>query len=96
MTTSAISSSTASTGLSITPSGLLFEHVAQDEAEFLYEEIFDRNCYLQHGLQVRDNNFVVDIGANIGLFSLYLMSKFENLSILCIEPIPKVFEVLER
>jgi tRNA1(Val) A37 N6-methylase TrmN6 len=46
--------------------------------------------------QVVDGDFVLDIGANIGLFSLYLMSKFERLNIIALEPIPKVFEVLTR
>jgi FkbM family methyltransferase len=83
-------------GLSVTPCGTIFEYISQSEAEFLYEEIFERNSYLQNGIQVNDGDIVVDLGANIGLFSLFLMSRFNNLKIIAIEPIPQIFDVLER
>jgi hypothetical protein len=36
------------------------------EAAFLYREIFGQQCYLQHGLSVREGDVIVDAGANIG------------------------------
>jgi len=38
-------------------------------------EIFEDQCYLRHGIRLQDGATVVDIGANIGLFSLFVMSR---------------------
>ena len=60
--------------------GITFEHCGADEAEFLYEEIFTRRAYLQGGVQFPLTNtpsepaVVVDVGANIGLFSLHCLA----------------------
>ena len=85
-------------GLSVTPSGVIFEYINQDEADFLYEEIFEQNVYLcdKSGIEVKDGDHIFDIGANIGLFSLSLLSKWQNLKIVAVEPIMGTFQVLKR
>ncbi|KAL3893103.1 MAG: hypothetical protein SGPRY_014469 [Prymnesium sp.] len=62
--------------------GLTFQCLHAGEAEFLYEEIFTRRSYLQHGVHIPPPSSppttpspspfptIVDVGANIGLFSL--------------------------
>ena len=42
----------------------------KNETDYLYHEIFERRCYLQHGVSIERGDWVVDVGANIGLFSL--------------------------
>ena len=81
-------------------SGLLFEYLvgADDETEFLWEEIFTRRSYMQHGIQVPTGNsaVVVDVGANIGLFSLAVLQENAEATIHAIEPFGRAFSCLER
>ena len=65
------------------------------ETEYLYQEIFADRCYWRHGVQLRDGATVVDIGANIGLFSLSVMTRCANPNILAFEPSPVVYPLLK-
>ena len=77
------------------PNGLEIVHLNQHETEYLYKEIFEDECYLQHGIRLRDGDTVVDIGANIGLFSLFVMSRCRDPKIYAFEPAPGVYELLK-
>jgi FkbH-like protein/FkbM family methyltransferase len=77
------------------PNGLLVRHLNQYETEYLYREIFEDHCYLRHGIKLHDGDTVVDIGANIGLFSLFVMSHCRNTKIFAFEPAPITFEILK-
>jgi FkbH-like protein/FkbM family methyltransferase len=79
----------------ILPNGLEIVHLNQYETDYLYKEIFEDQCYLRHGIQLRDGATVVDIGANIGLFSLFVMSRCKNPTIYAFEPAPVVFDLLK-
>ena len=46
--------------------GLTFEYIDEEEAEFLYEEIFILESYLKHGIKLWTGATVLDLGANIG------------------------------
>jgi FkbM family methyltransferase len=91
-------------GTALLASGsLTFECVSEEEATFLYEEIFERQVYEQHGVSLRcpcarndddDHGVIVDAGANIGLFALRCAS--QRARVLSVEPISAVFEVLRR
>ena len=50
--------------------GLRVAQQNKNETDYLYREIFERRCYLQHGVSIERGDWVVDVGANIGLFSL--------------------------
>lgn len=78
--------------------GLLFEHIGASEAEFLYEEIFVRRGYLQAGVTLPRTGrpTVVDVGANIGLFSLFCHRENPRCSLVAVEPAPAAFAALER
>ncbi|MEQ1731928.1 MAG: FkbM family methyltransferase, partial [Vicinamibacterales bacterium] len=60
----------------------------------MYKEIFEDRCYLKHGIRLRDGATVVDIGANIGLFSLFIMDQCRDPQIYAFEPAPAVFDLL--
>jgi len=79
----------------ILPNGLQIVHLNQYETEYIYKEIFEDQCYLRHGIRLRDGATVVDIGANIGLFSLYVMSHCANPQIYAFEPAPLVYDLLK-
>ncbi|MDN0201121.1 FkbM family methyltransferase [Streptomyces sp. S.PNR 29] len=65
-----------------------------DEAWFQYEEIFLQGCYGK--VQLPPDAFVVDVGANIGLFSLFVKRQWPDAEILAFEPIPESLRVLRR
>src|SRR5205085_12012546 len=79
----------------VLPNGLEIAHLNPYETDYLYKEIFEDQCYLRHGIQLRDGDTVFDIGANIGLFSLFVMSRCKNPTIYAFEPAPVVHELLK-
>ncbi|KAM3504334.1 hypothetical protein MY10362_003638 [Beauveria mimosiformis] len=66
----------------------------EQEARFIYKEIFGDNCY--NVAQLSDPRFIVDVGANIGLFSVYMKSKFPACKVVAFEPAPDTFAVLTK
>ena len=79
----------------VLPNGLEIVHLNQYETDYLYGEIFGDQCYLRHGIHISDGDIVIDIGANIGLFSLFVMSRCRNPRIYAFEPSPVVYELLK-
>ena len=77
------------------PNGLEIVHLNQYETDYLYKEIFEDESYLKHGVCLRDGATVVDIGANIGLFSLFVMSRCRNPRIYAFEPAPVAYDLLK-
>jgi hypothetical protein len=65
-------------------------HLNQYETDYVYKEIFEDECYTRHGIRLPDGATVVDIGANIGLFSLFALSRSPNAKIYAFEPAPLV------
>jgi FkbM family methyltransferase len=65
------------------------------ELEYSVHEIFNDDL-TRHGLDLPRNGVFFDVGANIGLFALYIHEQCPDASIYCYEPIPAVFEALER
>nr|QEO74862.1 condensation domain-containing protein [uncultured bacterium] len=53
------------------PNELAVVHLNKNEADFLYAEVFERHAYLRHGITLREGDCVFDVGANIGLFTLF-------------------------
>ena len=76
------------------PNRLVVSHLNRNETDFTYKEIFEENAYFRHGVTLRDGDCVFDVGANIGLFSLYVGSKCLDAAIYAFEPLPPIFEIL--
>ncbi|WP_188990732.1 FkbM family methyltransferase [Saccharopolyspora thermophila] len=64
------------------------------EIKFIYSEIFRGNCYLRGGLALHDDAVVVDVGANVGLFTLYVKQRWPRARVVAIEPMPRTYEAL--
>lgn len=64
------------------------------EARFIYQEIFQDYNYDHPGLP--EAPFVVDVGANIGLFSLYMKQRYPDARIIAFEPAPENLQALAR
>ncbi len=76
------------------PNGLEIVHLNRHETDYVYQEIFEDESYLRHGIELTDDATVIDIGANIGLFSLFVLSRCKNPAIFAFEPSPRVFDLL--
>jgi FkbM family methyltransferase len=72
------------------------EGINRHETEYLYREIFVKRAYLRYGLSIGGDAVVFDVGANIGMFSLFALSECPTASLYAFEPIPSIFEKLER
>lgn len=79
----------------ILPNGDKFYFVDKFTAKYVFNEIFNDEVYLQHGISIQDGDVVFDVGANMGMFSVYASKQAKNLHIYTFEPIPEIFEVLE-
>jgi amino acid adenylation domain-containing protein/FkbM family methyltransferase len=78
------------------PNGMVIAHNNKNETDYLYKEIFEKHTYTQHGVQLFDRMCVFDVGANIGMFSLYVKQACPNARIHAFEPIPPIHETLRR
>ncbi|MDY7022483.1 MAG: FkbM family methyltransferase, partial [Cyanobacteriota bacterium] len=78
------------------PNHLDIAHLNRYETEYLYQELFVDQVYLKHGIVLKDGDCVVDVGANIGLFTLFAQQNCPNGSIYSFEPAPHAFDQLQR
>jgi FkbM family methyltransferase len=78
------------------PNGLSIHAPNRIDARFLYHEIFVRNCYLRHGVELHAGATIFDVGANIGMFDVFLARALREFTIFAFEPIPQSFELLRR
>jgi FkbM family methyltransferase len=67
---------------------------SQTEAEHFYKDIFEKEIYLRHGIELRDGACIFDVGANIGSFMLYAHQVCREALIHSFEPAPPLFEKL--
>lgn len=66
------------------------------EIKFIFREIFEDRCYERHGVAIGAGDVILDVGANVGMFALSLMERFDDLRIVCLEPAPPTRACLER
>ncbi|MCP5046912.1 MAG: amino acid adenylation domain-containing protein, partial [bacterium] len=76
------------------PNGMQICYINRNETDFMYGEVFEEQSYLKHGITLEQGACVFDVGANIGLFSLFAQHMCEDVKIFAFEPIPPVFELL--
>jgi FkbM family methyltransferase len=74
--------------------GLDLYYLNLEETRFLYGEIFEAEGYLRNGIRVSESSVVFDVGANIGLFGIYLNRRWPGVRLYCFEPMPDTVEVL--
>ena len=76
------------------PNEMVIYHNNKSETDLIYYEIFEDLTYLKHGIRISEGDVIVDIGANIGLFSLFAGLHFPGVKIYSFEPIAPVHELL--
>lgn len=78
------------------PNQMDINYLNLGEAKLLYDEIFEEQTYLRHGVTLQDGDCVFDLGANIGMFTLFVHQQCRQARVYACEPIPPIFEVLRR
>lgn len=76
------------------PNGAAIAYQSKAEVQFFYRQIFEEQIYLQHGINIDEGDTICDVGANIGLFSLFVAQCLQRYKIYAFEPAPAVFEIL--
>jgi amino acid adenylation domain-containing protein/non-ribosomal peptide synthase protein (TIGR01720 family)/FkbM family methyltransferase len=77
------------------PNGMTIAHQNKNETDYLYEEIFQKRTYVRHGVELEDGCCVFDVGANIGMFSLFVNQECRGASIYAFEPLAPIYEKLK-
>jgi len=87
------------------PNGLQIRYVSRSDAKFLTNEILTRKTYfpaaisqLLHSTSTDRPRRIIDVGSNIGLFSIGAAQELvsQDALIIAIEPIPNIFNVLKH
>ena len=76
------------------PNGLSVFYINKNEVEHLYRELFEDQLYLSHGIHLHEGDCVFDVGANIGIFTLFAHHARQNLNVYAFEPNPVAFDKL--
>ncbi len=76
------------------PDGLEVRVGDRHEADLIHREIFEDRVYLRHGVRLAEDATVLDVGANIGLFTLFVADRVAGARVLAFEPVPAVHERL--
>ena len=75
----------------ILPNRVTIAHQNRNETEYLFDEIFVKRTYLQHDIKLPANACVFDVGANIGMFMLFVRQQCPSAKIYSFEPIADLY-----
>lgn len=78
------------------PNGLAVCQHRSYETDFVYREVFVEEVYTRHFTDLPPAPCVIDVGANIGLFSLFIKQRYPQAQVYAFEPSPAHFELLVR
>ena len=76
------------------PNGMAIAYVNKNEVDAIYEEIFQDLAHTLYGITIEEGDCIFDVGANIGLFTLFASTHCDDISIYAFEPNPVVCELL--
>ncbi|WP_394839057.1 FkbM family methyltransferase [Pendulispora rubella] len=78
------------------PNGISVAHQNEAETKHFYDDIFAHRSYVKHGIVIPDGGCVLDVGGNIGLFTVFAHTEAKNVRIFTFEPAPPLFEIIQR
>jgi FkbM family methyltransferase len=69
-----------------------------DRAQLLFQltEVVAERTYLKHGIELREGEVVLDVGANVGVAAAFFASECKAGAVHCFEPVPPIFELLRE
>lgn len=84
------------TQASIEALGRLLRHYDRTQLWFQLTEVVAERTYLQHGIDVREGDVVLDVGANVGVAAAFFASECKAGLVHSFEPVPPLFELLRE
>ena len=78
------------------PNGLAVFGLNENDTLTVYRDIFDDDCYRRNGVTIDDGDCILDVGANTGLFILFLNKIGAHVRVYAFEPVPAIYQVLRR
>ena len=82
--------------LTVLPNGLEVCYASKYDVDFLYREIFQEQVYMQHGIQLKAGDIVIDVGGNIGFFALFAAERVgSHGTVITAGPIPALHTRLQ-
>ncbi|HWE64023.1 MAG TPA: FkbM family methyltransferase, partial [Chloroflexota bacterium] len=79
----------------VLPNRMRIIHLSKAETDHFYEDIFEHHVYVRHGITLPEGACVFDVGANIGLFTLYAHQLCPTAMVYAFEPAPALFALLQ-
>ncbi|MES1243273.1 MAG: FkbM family methyltransferase [Acidobacteriota bacterium] len=76
------------------PNGLEVAYQSRAELLQFYDDIFEKRVYTRRGITLRGGDCVFDVGANIGLFTVFVARTVPGARVFSFEPAPPMFEIL--
>ncbi|MES1198081.1 MAG: FkbM family methyltransferase [Chitinophagaceae bacterium] len=76
--------------------GVVLNAPGKIDLNFVFHEIWIDEIYLPKGYEINTKDVVFDIGANIGVFSLYASSKARDVKVYSFEPFPSNADYFEK
>ena len=76
--------------------GSLIYHQSDRQLGMLYKEIMEDGIYYKHDVFVPENGLVLDLGANVGGFSIDVSQRQPSTTVIAVEPIPQIFSALKK
>jgi FkbM family methyltransferase len=74
--------------------GGLLHHYDPAQLVFMLAEIVGDRTYLRHGVDVREGDVVLDVGANVGVSAAFFAGECRAGLVHSFEPVPPIFELL--
>lgn len=76
------------------PNNMAIVQINRNETDHLYQDIFLDRAYFKHGIRLPEGAVIFDIGANIGMFTLFISQYCKNPTIYAFEPLPPIYQAL--
>jgi len=76
------------------PNGREVDQLNAAETSLMYRNIFTDRCYLKHGVELRPGGTVFDVGANVGIASLFFHWDCAGQRVYAFEPSPSCHAAL--
>jgi 31-O-methyltransferase len=74
----------------------VLRHPDPPQLWYQLQEIVGSRTYLQHGVDVREGDVVLDVGANVGVAAAFFAEECGAGVVHSFEPVPAIFEVLRE
>lgn len=76
--------------------GRMLRHHDRSQLLYQWNEIVRERAYLRHGVEVREGDVVLDVGANVGVAAVFFAAVCGARVVHSFEPVPAIFKLLRQ